>query len=265
MIIAYWSPYKGHGKVTSSMSSTATFIAINYAAKILMLDINEDNQLEKLYSTYLDSEVPSTTEGMLAVNRLVESGKAQSKNLSSTTSMILSGKLEMIRNSSVGQEEIRSTVEKTISSFSSEYDLTFVDAGSDLDSSTLNILDLADVVVICLPQYRHDFKIERLPDIVKNKSVFLLTELKDNSSITLSKIIKSTGIEKKKTLNIPFNVDFMDYCYKGNLINFILKTKVVSSKFFKKTEEELFGTSLENIKNLLFDLLEVDYNKEVVK
>lgn len=267
MIVAYWSPYKGHGKVTASMVASSVMLATDYVAKLLLVDLHfTGDALRYLVDMGKVGVKPSSFEGFGAVRRFVESGKLDPISINSAVTTVVEDKLYVLRTDPHEKDSSRSILENVIKAVDSIYDVVFVDAGAgNEDDLSKSLVASADLVVVCLPQYKSVDKqlTNKISSMVKDRPViYNLTAFDEGSNVSVTSVSKLLGVNKKLVGTTPYNIEFSDSCVKSNAIEFIWKLPKVSKFLFRHNEDEIFGERIRTTSDLILSNLDIVLDKE---
>lgn len=267
MIVAYWSPYKGHGKVTATMVANAVMLSSEYISKTLLVDLHcTGDALRYLVDMSKIGLKPDTHQGFGAVRRFVESGKLDPVSINSAVTNIITEKLYVLRTDPYEKDNPYHILENVVKAVDSIYDIVFVDAGSGDDHElSKKVIASADLVVVCLPQHKVvDSQLtNKITAMVHNRPViYNLTAFDEASSVSTTKVTKALGVNKKVVGTTPYNVEFSDSCVKSNSIEFIWKLPRVTKSLFKHTEDEIFGEKVRVFTNLILSTLDLALDKE---
>ncbi|WP_341281070.1 hypothetical protein [Paenibacillus sp. FSL H8-0537] len=256
MLVAFWGPVHGQVRTTSNMIAAATTIALDHHLRILMTHTHfERSTLEKAYSNLRQTSTSSISAvGMGAIERLVQCGMLTAEGVRDNSESILKDRLDLIAGPSNRDEDsLRQVLPHIFETYKQFYELLFMDvsSGTRNEMSTL-VMQHADLIVINLSQNRSVldsfFGKEDWPSVLNEKPVvYCIGSYERNSKMTIERIAREYGINKKQIGYVPHNVRYMDAQNDQNIINYLLKARIAKKRFLEFNEDAYFTSSIRHV------------------
>lgn len=246
-IISFCSNGKGETGKTASIAAITTYLAIQHNYKILVLDTKyndysyqdcfwkEDKTVKLIHG---DSGRTNIASGITGLSKAILSNKTSPEIITNYTRIVFRDRLEVLTetNTERTEYETHKKIFKDIAKIASKYyDLVFVDIDSNLDEYITNsILEVSDLIVTNLSQkMRHinDYlKTKEENMIFQDKAVIPLLGRYDKHSKYSAKNIARYMKEKEGVCAIQYNTLFFEACNEGEVADFFIKLRKVSSK-----------------------------------
>lgn len=109
----------------------------------------------------------------------------------------------------------------------------FLDCSGESGMVCERIMELADVIVINVPQNPH--QIEKLPSLIlgkEEKLIYLIGQHNEKSKYHINNIRRRYHIPKEQIAAIPYNVEFDDALSEGKSVRFLEQNLSVKKKDF---------------------------------
>lgn len=269
MIISFWSPVKGQGHVTSSMLASISMFAFDYQDRFLVLDAKGGVEPQLAFANVFEGTFNSGQEGLLSVKRLYDSGKLDGDALARCCTTVVEGRLEILVTSDVAKSERDRLLKQALLSAKKTYSCTYVDLGAgDLSEVEQGILEMSDLVVVCLPQ--NTKKISTLketfrPKLEGKKVHYVVGRFEESSAVTVSKVASAVTVKAKEISVIPRSVSLMDALGKDNLFDFLQRAVTAKKSLLKMNEEEQCVRKVREFNETVVDKLDLLLDKEVTR
>jgi hypothetical protein len=250
VIVAFWSPVPGQGKVTSSMVAIATSIGFEdriAGTKTLVTTTKlGDDSLDRSYPNVVRSTSSAEIlSGMGAIEQNLSAGKLTPATFMNNTECVLNDyaldKLSL--NNVSNRETLEKNFPKMLEVASEAYDLCMVDIGSgEPDFLAKHVLSKAGLVVVCVPQnLRTVGKVKAASkEILGNKKVlYCIGAFERNAVCSPLKLATELDISPKDIGMVPYNVEYLDALNKFDALDFIAR-RVPVKKFLVFDEYQYF-------------------------
>ena len=235
--IVFWSP------VASSIGQTHASVAVS-----TLMAIEEDfsNILlhghwlaKKIESSFTDYDslkaqnvFNSSSIGITALARLVESNKLTPESIRNYAKPVLKQRLDIMYGTNVASREqfsqLTNSLNMVIQKANETYDLVWIDSPKSVEKEYIKeVLESADYVICTINQEGVflDEAIEKYlaNDIIKNKpKMLLMCNYEPRSKYNIPNIRRKYGI-KEPIHAIPHNYVFTDACNDGTVVDFFYK------------------------------------------
>jgi hypothetical protein len=127
-----------------------------------------------------------------------------------------------VTNSETFEYDLYGNIDHILEMLESFADITYIDTSNRNNLSSKVILDEVDLVVVNLTQNRsvinHFF--ENYSSIL-SKCVFLISNYRKESELSVNKISKTYLINKSSIATIPYNVEYQSAISKGMIVDFL--------------------------------------------
>ena len=239
-LVVFWSPFAGQSKVTSTMCAVAGAIGITYPNLELALTHAQMDSME--LEERLDFRPGASDKkelyektGIAALQLNYMQAALTSEKIRSCAIPLLMKSLYLFPGS--GRQEIKEDVQFQIltEKLVDEFDLTFLDLKSGISDSSNKLLQIADGVVVVLPQREvcWDKLLENSMEMLTGKKVCLVIGgyLK-NSRYSLDFFKRKKNIKGKDYFlgAVSMNTAYMDAMEAGRCLEFFLKNELVERK-----------------------------------
>lgn len=248
MQVSFWSSYHQQG-TTSNIIATGLYIALKYRLSILMTQNHFDRSV--LESAFIDKSyinhnlLDFSDTGLDALIRFIKFNKIEKDDISSYTTTILKGRLDLLigtrsSNWDIYQNNLNDTMQLIIQSANSYYDLVFIDTAPGQNNSSQTIIQNSDLVVINLSQNPNtiEYFLENYSEY-KEKALFLIGKYDYNSRYNIKNLKRRFNINN--ILSIPYCIGFADACIESRIVDFFIRNididkNDVYSNFFEGVE-----------------------------
>lgn len=235
--VVFWSPVATSIGQTHASIAISTLMAIEGDYSNLL--IHGHWQAKKIESAFTDyaslksqNVFNSSSLGITALSRLVESNKLTPESIRNYAKPVLKQRLDVMYGTNVSSREqftqLTSSFSMVITTANETYDLVWVDSPKGDDKSYItDILKSADYVIVTLNQEQVFLEeaIEKYLscDIIKDKpKMLLMCDYEARSKYNVPNIKRKFSM-KDDILTIPHNYIFKDACNDGTVIDFFYK------------------------------------------
>lgn len=239
-LVAFWSPFIGQSKVTSTMCAVAGAMGIRFPKlEVALTHVQSDSMdLEECLDFRLGwngkKELYEKT-GLAALQLNYMQAALTPEKIRRCAIPLLMKSLYLFPGS--GKQEIREEVQFQIltEKLVAEFDLTFFDLQSGGLENKEKLLQAADAVVVVLPQREAcwDRFLENNLDMLKGRKICLVIGgyLKD-SRYNLDYFRRKRHVKGKGIFlgAVPMNAAYMDAMEAGRCLEFFLKNELAERK-----------------------------------
>ena len=235
--IVFWSPMATSIGQTHASIAVSTLMAIEEDFSNLLLHGHWlAKKIESSYTDYLSLKSQnvfnSSSIGITALARLVESNKLTPESIRNYAKPVLKQRLDVMYGTNVSSREqfgqLTNSLSMVIQKSTETYDLVWVDLPKGTEKRYItDILESADYVV-CTINQEAVFLEEAIEkylnnDIIKNKpKMLLMCNYESKSKYNIPNIKRKYGI-KEPICSVPHNFVFTDACNEGTVIDFFYK------------------------------------------
>ncbi len=207
-IITFWSPVKRQG-CSTNIALYASYLShvMNETEKAVIFSLNDSTDV----TDYITSN--PIRNGMNDLLFLSEMNNINSKEDVLVYTHKISDNLDIL-GTGKNRTEINKKYNKIIELLKLAYDFIIIDASTDNDFTTQEILKMSDLIAISMPQDK--FVYEQLDlNLVKNNKMICISSLyNDKSDFNLSKIqmlipIKVYPLSQNDKINQAVNITFL--------------------------------------------------------
>ena len=235
--VVFWSPVATSIGQTHASIAVSTLMAIEGDYSNLLIHGHwQAKKIESAFTDYASLKAQnvfnSSSIGITALARLVESNKLTPESIRNYAKPVLKQRLDIMYGTNVASREqfsqLTASFNMVIQKASETYDMVWVDSPkSEEKSYIVDILKSADYVVVTLNQEEVflDEAIDKClkDEILKDKPKMLLfCDYEAKSKYNVPNIKRKYGI-KDDVLTIPHNYIFKDACNDGTVIDFFYK------------------------------------------
>lgn len=253
-IISFWSEDKKQSAQTLSMVATATYMAIEHNARVLIVDatfdddtilrcflktINEKHKAAISQFATAKVDISSGAEGLVSA---IASNKVTPEIIKNYTKVIYKNRLDVLQGlkTKIPEEHDKSLMlyKDLLLMANKYYDFVFVDLNKGYEKETTRAL-LENSTIICY-SIRQNLKIinnfvekkQEIDLLRKNKVMPVLGNCDLLSNYNEKNTARHIG-EKKGIAYIPYNSYFMESACEGNVADYFLKIKFSKSDYNK--------------------------------
>lgn len=235
--IVFWSPIATSMGQTHASIAISTLMAIEEDfSNILLHGHWQAKKIESSYTEYNSLKAQnvfnSSSIGITALARLVESNKLTPESIRNYAKPVLKQRLDVMYGTNVSSREqfdqLTNSLNTVIKKSAETYDLVWVDLPkSDEKSYITSALESADYIICTINQEEVSL-VETIDkylnnDIIKNKpKMLLMCNYEPKSKYNIQNIRRKYGI-KENILCVPHNYIFTDACNDGTVIDFFYK------------------------------------------
>lgn len=235
--IVFWSPVANSTGQTHASIATSTLTAIEEDFSNLLLHGHwQAKKIESSFASYESLKAQnvfnSSSIGITALARLVESNKLTPESIRNYAKPVLKQRLDIMYGTNVASREqfnhLTNSLNMVIKKSSEAYDIVWVDLPKSTDRKYItDALESADYV-ICTINQEEVFLEEAIEkyleyDVIKNKpKMLLICDYEPKSKYNIQNIRRKYGI-KENIYCIPHNYVFADACNDGTVIDFFYK------------------------------------------
>ncbi len=235
--IVFWSPVATSIGQTHASIAVSTLMAIEEDFSNILL--HGHWQAKKIESSFTDynslkaqNVFNSSSIGITALARLVESNKLTPESIRNYAKPVLKQRLDVMYGTNVSSREqfsqLTNSLDTVIKKSAETYDLVWVDLPKGIEKTYItDALENADYI-ICTINQEEVFLEEAIQkylenDIIKNKpKMLLMCNYESKSKYNIQNIRRKYGI--KETIHcIPHNFVFTDACNDGSVVDFFYK------------------------------------------
>lgn len=265
--IVFWSPEPISTGQTHASIAISTLMAIEEDYSNILL--HGHWQAKKIESAFTDYEslkkmsvFNSSSIGITALSRLVESNKLTPESIRNYAKPVLKQRLDIMYGTNVASREQFAQLTKSFSmvvkSATQTYDLVWIDLPKGTDKKYITeILQDADYIICTLNQENIflDTAIKEYQDneYIKNKPRMLLMCNYDQRSKYNIQNIRRKYALKEPILCVPSNYMFADACNDGTVIDFMYKNLGAD----KMDYNGYFISELRNVTKAILDKVRV--------
>lgn len=265
MQVSFWSNYHQQG-TTNNMVATVLFIALKYRLRILMTHNHFDRST--LESAFIDTSyikysiLDFSDTGIDALSRFIKSNKVQKDDISSYTTTILKGRLDLLvgtrgSNQDIYQNNLKETIPLILQAAGDYYDLVFIDTAPGNNEISQKIIENSDLVVINTNQNPKTIKVLLDNcDNNKEKLLFLLGQYDYNSRYNIKNLKRRFNIEN--ICSIPYCVGFADACIDSKIVDFFIRNINID----KNDVYNCFFTGVEQTAQSILTILGINESKK---
>ncbi len=235
--IVFWSPVATSIGQTHASVAVSTLMAIEEDFSNILL--HGHWQAKKIESSFTDYEslkaqnvFNSSSMGITALARLVESNKLTPESIRNYAKPVLKQRLDVMYGTNVASREqfsqLTNSLSMVIGKANETYDLVWVDLPKGTEKTYItDALESADYIV-CTINQEEVFLEEAIEkylanDIIKKKPrMLLMCNYEQKSKYNIPNIRRKYGI-KEAIHAIPHNYVFTDACNDGSVIDFFYK------------------------------------------
>ena len=235
--IVFWSPSATSIGQTHASIAASTLMAIEEDFSNLLL--HGHWQAKKIESSFTDysslkgqNVFNSSSIGITALARLVESNKLTPESIRNYAKPVLKQRLDVMYGTNVASREqfnqLTNSLGMVIKKSAETYDMVWVDLPKGTEKTYItDALESADYV-ICTINQENVFLEDAIEkylnnDIIKNKpKMLLMCNYEPKSKYNIQNIRRKYGI-KEPILSVPHNYLFTDACNDGTVIDFFYK------------------------------------------
>lgn len=235
--IVFWSPKADPVGQTLASVAVSTLMAIEEDYSNILL--HGHWQARKIESAFTDYEslkklnvFNSSSIGITALARLVESNKLTAESIRNYAKPVLKQRLDIMYGTNVASREQFANLTKSLSMViqksTETYDLVWVDLPKGVEKEyIIKVLEGADYIICTMSQdevFIDEFMELYLEnEIIKDKpKMLLMCNYEPRSKYNIKNIRRKYGI-KENIMAIPHNYVFSDACNDGNVIDFFYK------------------------------------------
>ena len=264
--IVFWSPVATFvGQTLASVAlSTLTAIEEDYS-NLLLHGHWQAKKIESSFTDYASLKAQnvfnSSSIGITALSRLVESNKLTPESIRNYAKPVLKQRLDIMYGTNVSSREqfnqLTNSLSMVIQSSTETYDLVWVDSPKGMEKEYIReILQSADYIVCTMNQEAVflDEAIEKYlqNDILKTKQkMILICDYEPKSKYNVQNIRRKYGI-KDNICVIPHNFVFADVCNDGAVVDFFYKNlgadKNDYNGYFIHETRKVIKTILDHVK-----------------
>lgn len=248
-LVAFWSPYAGKAKVTSSLCAIAGMFGAEYPEYSIAISHIGSDCMElggKLDCRYRDS-VKKELYGKSGIASL----KMNFRQAMLTTDKVRRSAIPLIMKSlffypNVDEKQYDElTYHISTEVIPDEFDAVFLDLKSGLNTYSRKLIEMADVVIVVLPQEPNlwdSFLSHEAESLSKKKYYILLGGCLENSKFGRNYYSRRKGEKLHGELigEIPINTGFFDAMAEGRTLDFFYKNQRVRKK--EENYEFIFQT-----------------------
>lgn len=239
---------------TMSLVAIATYMAINYNEKILV--ISTTNKEDKIKSCYFEEKevkrlrmgifgerrpTIDVESGIEGITKMLRSNKLTPEIITNYTKVVFKDRLEILlgykgkenQSNDIQEAEIADKYPELISIARMHYDRVFVDLDNNLgEEIKQKIIDTSDLLVVNTSQNLNSLK--KLKEkkendaILQSKKTLMLIGRYDKFSTYNIKNVTRFLNEKKQILTIPYNTLFFESANEANVPDLFLRLQRVS-------------------------------------
>ena len=264
--IVFWSP------VASSIGQTHASIAVSTLmgiegdySNILVHGHWQAKKIESSFSQYeslkAQNVFASSSIGITALARLVESNKLTPESIRNYAKPVLKQRLDIMYGTNVASREqfnqLTNSLVPVIQKANETYDFVWIDSPKSMEKTyILETLKSADYI-ICTMNQEGVFLDEAIKKYIENDAIkdkprmLLMCNYEPKSKYNIPNIRRKYGI-KEDVLAVPHNYIFTDACNDGTVIDFFYKNlgadKNDYNGYFISEIRKVIKTVLEHVK-----------------
>lgn len=230
--IVSWSPIAGKGASTSNVIALSSLMALDHSNKSLLINPQtEQSLLEELYGNINDNN-EMNYGGVVTLKNLIKSKLFKPDVISDYTTTIYRSNLEFLSASQFmnadDEEEIQQfSLGMILSASNSNYDLTWIDAPSGINSLSEFILKQADLVLVNLPQDKsaiHKFY-KDYSKYLKDKAYLILIGNYDALASYSTRNIRRTHKIQDVMLPVLYATDYKNAVNQNTVSEFFVRIR----------------------------------------
>ena len=264
--VVFWSPLATSVGQTHASIAVSTLMAIEEDfSNILLHGHWQAKKIESSFTQYSSLKAQnvfnSSSIGITALARLVESNKLTPESIRNYAKPVLKQRLDVMYGTNVASREqfnqLTNTLSMVIQKANETYDLVWVDLPKGTEKAYITkALEEADYI-ICTINQEEVFLEEAMEaylsnEIIKKKpKMLLMCDYEAKSKYNIQNIRRKYGI-KEVIHAIPHNFVFTDACNDGAVIDFFYKNLAADKNdyngFFIQEVRKLMKTVLEHVK-----------------
>ena len=264
--VVFWSPLATSVGQTHASIAVSTLMAIEEDfSNILLHGHWQAKKIESSFTQYPSLKAQnvfnSSSIGITALARLVESNKLTPESIRNYAKPVLKQRLDVMYGTNVASREqfnqLTNTLSMVVQKANETYDLVWVDLPKGTEKSYITkVLEEADYIICTINQeavFLEEAMEEYLSnEIIKKKpKMLLMCDYEAKSKYNIQNIRRKYGI-KEAIHAIPHNYVFTDACNDGSVIDFFYKNIAADKNdyngFFIQEVRKLMKTVLEHIR-----------------
>lgn len=232
MIVAFWSPFAGS---TTSSTLLATAIATAAVCKTRCSVMSVGYATESFFPYFMPLESSELhlfeNTGIDALFRTSKNKVASVQEVEDCSFSFLENKLNVFTPSNVATEvlyydSLNSALANAFDGMRNAYPISFVDVASGINKYSKEVLNLADFVVICLPQTQ--YKIDKFfneYDFKGSNVMYVMGNYDDRQKTKAFKVMfkYTTGKKCGQVLTLPNNPEFADSLNSREAVRYFLR------------------------------------------
>ncbi len=248
-LVAFWSPYTGRAKVTSSLCAIAGMFGAEYPEYSIAIShtgsegLNLGNKIDCRYACNIKEEVYSKSGiASLIIN---------CRQAVLTADRVRRSAIPLIMKSLYFYPNVMENYNNQVTGYilteliPNEFDAVLLDVQSGFNACSKKYLKEADFVVVVLPQEPEiwkDYLLHEAEYLSEKKHFILLGGYLTNSRFSKTYYMRRNGEKLLGELmgGIPFNTGFFDAMAEGRALDFIYKNQRVRKK--EENYEFIFQT-----------------------
>lgn len=265
--IVFWSPVVTSMGQTHASIAISTLMAIEEDFSNLLLHAHwQAKKIESSFTDYVSLKAQnvfnSSSIGITALARLVESNKLSPESIRNYAKPVLKQRLDVMYGTNVSSREqfnqLTNSLGAVIKKSAETYDLVWIDSPKGVEKEYITeVLKSADYI-ICTMSQEEVFLDEAMEkyfqnDIIKDKpKMLLMCDYEPKSKYNIQNIRRKYGI-KEQIHCIPHNYVFTDACNDGAVIDFFYKNLGAD----KNDYNGYFITEIRNVTKTVLDHVKI--------
>lgn len=269
-IITFWSDGDRETGKTLSIAAISTQISMENTYKTLLFNTEYDDDtlercfFEKKKQKKADFDLSNRTDlatGIAGLAKAVLSNKTSPEIIKNYTKTIFKNRLEILTEGKITLEdyEKQKRTHKEIAKIANKYyNLVFIDlTGSINESSTRELLEISDIVIVNLPQNLK--KIDEFMDLKRqthlfnsNKTIILLGKCDEESKYNAKNV--GRYMAAKDVFPIPYNTQFLEAASEGKVADLFMRIRTKTFRdnntIFVESVKEASERILEKLKEV---------------
>lgn len=238
MKILFWSLYHGQTGTTVSAIATSVACALKKEKKVLLLHNQNDYSAAEIYLN-VDKGDYDKNKGIDAVMTDLRLKNIHAHEIGQhAVSLIKSSHLDFLIGTNYDHKTIHEDSQDLYAGIMKladlSYDQVFMDAHSGQSPQTRHLMDMSDMLVVCVNQNKHVLSATKacLLDLAidPNKVIVLVGGYDKESKLSLKNIGRIYGF--KNLLSLPYNTGLRDAINNQKIIDYVyrnLATKIHDS------------------------------------
>jgi CO dehydrogenase nickel-insertion accessory protein CooC1 len=243
MKIVFWSPFYKSG-VTSNVIATAISTVLDEKETVIVLQCgiapcSLQWRMNGKYTTYLqDNDTLSNMDvGMDSLTRRVKTGRLLKEDFLNCASSYINQALMVVDStkkamdysySLLYQEEVKDIIANVAVEADKWFGYSLIDAGAGVNDMTFHLLEVSDIRVICITQFKAEIEtaVQQYRDWTKEerkRTFFLIGRYDSNSKLNLNNISKLYEIPLSHLGWLPYSSEFMDAQSDGEAFNYLVR------------------------------------------